>query len=150
MTFSSFFHLKQWLNKMKYITEVLTNPETVKTMHDVLVKGKTVKKEQIKYWRYVVGFMLTKEQLQQIRDEDIEKSVNVYMGADITEEPLPHEKPNPKVVRSNRVQFDPKGLSFLPPKKTMEKIKREGQANRPTKYQVDIGKAGMPGFNIIK
>ena len=137
-------------NKMKYITEVLTNPETVKTMHDVLVKGKTVKKEQIKYWRYVLGFMLTKEQLQQIRDEDIEKSVNVYMGADITEEPLPHEKPNPKVVRSNRVQFDPKGLSFLPPKKTMEKIKREGQANRPTKYQVDIGKAGMPGFNIIK
>tara|TARA_R100000995_G_scaffold18058_1_gene7340 strand:- start:600 stop:4772 length:4173 start_codon:yes stop_codon:yes gene_type:complete len=137
-------------NKMKYITEVLTNPETVKTMHDVLVKGKTVKKEQIKYWRYVLGFMLTKEQLKQIRDEDIEKSVNVYMGADITEEPLPHEKPNPKVFRSNRVQFDPKSLSFLPPKKTMEKIKKAGQANRPTKYQVDIGKAGMPGFNIIK
>ena len=146
-------------NKMKYINEVMTNPESVKIMHDVLVKGKTVKKEQIKYWRYVLGFMFSKEVMNRVEDEDIRKSLESYLNIDLDKERLPSERPNTLQFRSNRVKVDTSLLrdkddpdkpntSFLPSPETMTKIRKAGEANRPGKFERDMGKAGMPGFTV--
>tara|TARA_R100001086_G_scaffold196364_1_gene113112 strand:+ start:4805 stop:8965 length:4161 start_codon:yes stop_codon:yes gene_type:complete len=143
-------------NKMKYITEVLTNPESVKIMHDVLVKGKTVTKEQVKYWRYVLGFLFAEKELNEIKDEDIMKSIQINMEADPDSDVRSNEKPKAVQFRSNRVKVgvpvlntnDPPNTSFLPSPETMTKIRKAGEANRPKKFERDIGKAGMPGFTV--
>ncbi len=146
-------------NKMKYINEVMTNPESVKVMHDVLVKGKPVSKEHIKYWRYVLGFMFSKEAMNKVQDEDVRKSLEVYLDVNPDKERLPSERPNTVQFRSNRVKIDTSLLrdkddpdkpntSFLPSPKTMTKIRKTGEANRPKEFEKDIGKAGMPGFTV--
>ena len=137
----------------------MTNPESVKIMHDVLVKGKPVSKEHIKYWRYVLGFMFSKEAMNKVQDEDVRKSLEVYLDVNPDKERLPSERPNTVQFRSNRVKIDTSLLrdkddpdkpntSFLPSPKTMTKIRKAGEANRPKKFERDIGKAGMPGFTV--
>lgn len=146
-------------NKMKYINEVLTNPESVKVMHDVLVKGKPVSKEHVKYWRYVLGFMFSKEAMNKVQDEDVRKSLEVYLDVNTDRERLPSERPNTVQFRSNRIKVDTSLLrdkddpdrpntSFLPSPEAMEKIRKAGKANRPKKFERNIGKAGMPGFTV--
>ena len=97
---------------------------------------KTVKKEQIKYWRYVLGFMFSKEVMNRVEDEDIRKSLESYLNIDLDKERLPSERPNTLQFRSNRVKVDTSLLrdkddpdkpntSFLPSPETMTKYVRQ-------------------------
>jgi hypothetical protein len=78
------------------------------------------------------------------------------MEADPDSDVRSNEKPKAVQFRSNRVKVgvpvlntnDPPNTSFLPSPETMTKIRKAGEANRPKKFERDIGKAGMPGFTV--
>jgi len=72
----------QHQKKMQYMSDVLTRPETVKIMHDVLVKGKTVTGEQIKYWKRLAVPIVGNYVINKLDDRDLGTLLNTWFDAD--------------------------------------------------------------------
>ena len=72
----------QHQKKMQYMSDVLTRPETVKIMHDVLVKGKTISGEQIKYWKRLLVPIIGNDVVNRLDDKDLGTLLNTWFDAD--------------------------------------------------------------------
>ena len=134
--------------KMEYMTEILSNPQAVETIHDVLVKGKSVTGAQVKYWKGVLAILIGAKAVETIKENDLEQLINHYFSSDMKK--LLNVKPNsirPPMKRYNkRVIFSDEEVRkapFIDPA-LVDKMKLKGQANRPSKYSVSPDKIGMP------
>ncbi len=88
--------------------------------------------------------------MEEIKDSDIENGIHAFFSDDLEEFlNIKKKKISARVTPKPVSKFDgmvlrEEDLSFLPNKATMQKLMRQGKKRRPSKYHVDIGKAGMP------
>ena len=134
--------------KMEYMTEILSNPQAVETIHDVLVKGKSVTGAQVKYWKGVLAILIGAKAVETIKDNDLEQLINHYLSSDM--KTLLNVKPNsirPPMKRYHkRIVFsddEVRKAPFIDPA-LVDKMKIKGQTNRPSKYSVSPDKIVMP------
>jgi hypothetical protein len=90
--------------KIQYLSEVISNPIAVKTMHDVLVKGKTVTRTQANYWKGAIAILVGKTVADNIDDEDMKIYLQTMFGS-WDGKSLPAHKMPKQVVTDARVIF---------------------------------------------
>ena len=90
--------------KVQYLSEVISNPIAVKTMHDVLVKGKTVTRAQANYWKGAIAILVGKTIADNIDDEDMKIYLQTMFGS-WDGKSLPKHKMPRQIVTDPRVLF---------------------------------------------
>ena len=100
----------QHQKKMQYMTEVLSDPKTVEIMHDVLVKGKTVTGDQVKYWKALLIPIIGETVSQNLEDKDLAQVLNLAFDSGVDEATWHGVKPTanmkiPVTIKSNNVIF---------------------------------------------
>ena len=90
--------------KIQYLSEVISNPIAVKTMHDVLVKGRTVTRTQAKYWKSAIAILVGKTVADNIDDEDMKIYLQTMFGS-WDGKSLPAHKMPRQIVTDPKVIF---------------------------------------------
>ena len=90
--------------KVQYLSEVISNPIAVKTMHDVLVKGKTVTRGQANYWKGAIAILVGKTVADNIDDEDMQIYLQTMFGS-WDGKSLPAHKMPKQIVTDPKVIF---------------------------------------------
>tara|TARA_R100001079_G_C4450554_1_gene153484 strand:+ start:485 stop:4720 length:4236 start_codon:yes stop_codon:yes gene_type:complete len=117
--------------KVEYATQILSNPQAINMMHDVMVKGNKASGEHIKYAKSVLASAFGGEILKQIPDTEIGRLLNYYFNPkdeSFVDSQRPNSVPDPVEIRMPHTVFnDPDLIGRM--KERGELVRRE--ANRP-------------------
>jgi len=117
--------------KVEYATQILSNPQTIKMMHDVMVKGNKASGEHIKYARSVLASAFGGQIVEKIPDTELGRLLNYYFNPkdeSFVDSQRPNSVPDPIEIRMPHTVFnDPDLIERM--KERGELVRRE--ANRP-------------------